>query len=103
MRPSTLYLLSSILFLCLTALASDFPQWGRDNSRNMVSPETNLPDTFDPGKPDPDGKLDLKQTKNIKWAARLGTHTHGKPGGSRQPGCCPCTIRSPPHPPSPLG
>src|SRR4051812_19822932 len=73
-----LYLLSSIL-VSLSALASDFPQWGRDNSRNMVSPETNLPDTFDPGKPDPEGKLDLKQTKNVKWAARLGSYTYGNP------------------------
>jgi outer membrane protein assembly factor BamB len=75
--PSILYLLSSIL--CISAAASDFPQWGRDNSRNMVSPETNLPSTFDPGKPDPDGKLDLKQTKNVKWAARLGSYTYGNP------------------------
>src|SRR3954462_12349896 len=79
MPRSILYLLSSILLLCCIAAASDFPQWGRDNSRNMVSPETNLPDAFDPGKPDPEGKLDLKQTKNVKWAARLGSYTYGNP------------------------
>jgi outer membrane protein assembly factor BamB len=67
------------LVLCLTAAAADFPQWGRDNSRNMVSPETNLVDTFDPGKPDSDGNLDVKQTKNVKWAARLGSYTYGNP------------------------
>src|SRR3954447_2573171 len=78
MRCSILYLLSSILF-SLSTFASDFPQWGRDNTRNMASPETNLPDTFDPGTPTDDGKLDLKQTKNVKWAARLGSYTYGNP------------------------
>jgi outer membrane protein assembly factor BamB len=68
-----------VLLLSLPALAADFPQWGRDNSRNMVSPETNLPDTFDPGKPDPEGKLDPKQMKNVKWAVRLGSYTYGNP------------------------
>jgi outer membrane protein assembly factor BamB len=78
MLQCKVHLLSSAL-LCLTALAADFPQWGRDNSRNMVSPETNLPNTFEPGKPDPEGKLDLKQTKNVKWASRLGSYTYGNP------------------------
>jgi outer membrane protein assembly factor BamB len=77
MPRSILYLLSSLLFLlCISA---DWPQWGRDNSRNMVSLETGLPDHFDPGKSPTEGDYDLKATKGIKWAARLGSNTYGNP------------------------
>jgi outer membrane protein assembly factor BamB len=50
------------------AAAADRPQWGERYSRNMVSPETGLPDGFDPA-----------TGRNIKWAVRLGTETHGTP------------------------
>jgi outer membrane protein assembly factor BamB len=50
------------------ALAADQPQWGQAWSRNMVSKEKGLPDSFDP-----------KTGKNIKWSARLGTETHSTP------------------------
>ena len=42
--------------------ASDQPQWGQAWSRNMISAEQGLPDSFDPA-----------TGKNIKWFARLGT------------------------------
>ncbi|MHC4586273.1 MAG: PQQ-binding-like beta-propeller repeat protein, partial [Planctomycetota bacterium] len=41
--------------------ADDQPQWGQRYSRNMVSGETNLPESFDPA-----------TGKNIKWIADLG-------------------------------
>src|SRR5437660_2870541 len=50
------------------ACAADQPQWGRAWSRNMVSGEKGLPDSFDP-----------KTGRNIKWVARLGTETHSTP------------------------
>src|SRR2546430_1713974 len=50
------------------AFAADQPQWGQAWSRNMVSDEKGLPDSFDP-----------KTGKNIKWVARLGTETHSTP------------------------
>ena len=50
------------------ANASDQPQWGQAWSRNMVSDERGLPDSFDP-----------KTGKNIKWSAELGTETHSTP------------------------
>lgn len=50
------------------ALAGDQPQWGQWHSRNMVSGETGLPDTFDP-----------KTSKNIKWSASLGTESYATP------------------------
>ena len=50
------------------ALALDQPQWGEAWSRNMVSKERGLPDSFDP-----------KTGRNIKWTAQLGSQTHSTP------------------------
>ena len=47
---------------------ADQPQWGQRGSRNMVSDEKGLPDSFEP-----------KTGKNTKWVARLGTETHSTP------------------------
>jgi hypothetical protein len=51
-----------------TVLADDQPQWGQRYSRNMVSDETGLPETFDPA-----------TGKNIKWVVPLGTETYSTP------------------------
>jgi outer membrane protein assembly factor BamB len=48
--------------------AADQPQWGEHLSRNMVSSETGLPDSFD-----------LGSGRNVRWVARLGTETHASP------------------------
>jgi len=48
--------------------AADQPQWGQAWSRNMISAETGLPDSFDP-----------KSGKNLRWIARLGTESHSTP------------------------
>jgi len=46
----------------------------------MVSAETGLPDSFDPGKRAPDGRnIDASSTKNVKWVVTLGKQTHGSP------------------------
>ena len=50
------------------ARASDQPQWGQAWSRNMVSPEQGLPESFDP-----------QSGRNIQWSAELGTETHSSP------------------------
>ncbi|MCW5554038.1 MAG: PQQ-binding-like beta-propeller repeat protein [Verrucomicrobiae bacterium] len=52
----------------LNAPAADQPQWGHAWTRNMVSSEKGLPDSFDP-----------QTGRNIKWMARLGTETHSTP------------------------
>jgi len=52
----------------LPASATDQPQWGQAWSRNMVSTERGLPDSFDP-----------KTGENLKWVAQLGTETHSTP------------------------
>ncbi|MBI3269029.1 MAG: PQQ-binding-like beta-propeller repeat protein [Planctomycetes bacterium] len=75
----------AILVLTLGALcgllrAEDFPVWGHDVSRNMVSPEKGLPGSFVPGKPKPDSEeIDLATTKNVKWVAKLGSQCYGNP------------------------
>jgi outer membrane protein assembly factor BamB len=50
------------------AFAADQPQWGEAWSRNMISRERGLPDSFDP-----------KTGRNIKWTAKLGTQAHSTP------------------------
>jgi outer membrane protein assembly factor BamB len=65
-------LLLTGLFLLLTgptgARAGDQPQWGQRYSRNMVSDETALPDSFDP-----------QTGKNVKWSAALGSECYSTP------------------------
>ena len=60
--------LNVALAMALCARAADQPQWGQAWSRNMVSGERQLPDSFDP-----------KTGRNIKWSAKLGNETHSTP------------------------
>src|SRR5688500_16281589 len=58
-----------LTLLSITPLRSaDRPQWGQAWSRNMVSAERGLPDSFDPA-----------TGKNIKWKAELGSQTYASP------------------------
>lgn len=50
------------------ARAADQPQWGQRFTRNMVSAEKNLPDSFNPA-----------TGANIKWVADLGTQSYATP------------------------
>jgi outer membrane protein assembly factor BamB len=50
------------------AFAADQPQWGERYSRNLVSAETNLPDSFDP---------DAKE--NVRWVVELGSSSYATP------------------------
>lgn len=61
-------LVSAALAAALCARAADQPQWGQAWSRNMVSAERHLPDSFDP-----------RTGRNIQWSAQLGTETHSTP------------------------
>ena len=60
-------LLSLTLFSVLS-YAADSPQWGQAWSRNQVSGETHLPESFDPA-----------AGTNVKWQAALGTVTNSTP------------------------
>jgi outer membrane protein assembly factor BamB len=70
------------LLLPALALAGDWPQWGHDPSRNMITDEKGLPATCEPGtveSADHKKKIDLSTAKNVKWAVPLGDKAHGNP------------------------
>ncbi len=50
------------------APAGDRPQWGQRHTRNMVSDETGLPESFDPA-----------TGKNVRWVAPLGSQCWASP------------------------
>lgn len=72
-------LFALVIFMINQVLsAADWPQWGNQPNRNMVSVEKNLPDSFDPGEMDMETEqVDLSTTKNIKWIAKLGSQSYG--------------------------
>ncbi len=61
--------------------AGDWPQWGgMDLGRNMVSPETGLPASFQPGEKSTQGSGFISgTTENVRWAVRLGSYIYGNP------------------------
>jgi outer membrane protein assembly factor BamB len=69
MTPKLLKILRLAFLLCGASLfAADQPQWGEAWTRNMVSSERGLPETFD-----------AETGRNIKWIAKLGNETHSTP------------------------
>ncbi len=56
------------LALARVAEGADQRQWGERFTRNMVSRETGLPETFDPA-----------TGLNVRWVAELGTETYATP------------------------
>ena len=67
-----------LALLPVSTFAGDWPFWGRDTSRNMVSPETNIPAEFSPGRFKPNSEeVDLSTTMNVKWTAKVGSETFG--------------------------
>ncbi len=62
------------------AAGGDWKMWGGSPGRNMVSRETGIPNSFEPGESEPDSELiDLSTTKNVKWVAKMGSQTYGNP------------------------
>ena len=87
MKTKTTALLGSIcVYLCASvvpglATAGDWPMWGRDHTRNMMSPEPGpVPTDFYPGDEiGRTGKIDPDSTRKIKWIAKLGSQAFGNP------------------------
>ncbi|MAE63716.1 MAG: pyrrolo-quinoline quinone [Phycisphaeraceae bacterium] len=71
----------TLVLLALTAAsaqAADWPHWGRDGTRNMVSPDEKFITDFHPGELAGRGdEIDPATTKHIKWIAKLGSNTYG--------------------------
>ena len=58
-----------LMTLCvLPLLSQDWPMWGGTPQRNMASPVTNLPSTWD-----------IKTKQNVKWKADIGNTSYGNP------------------------
>lgn len=76
-------LATTLLVLSAGALATraaDWPFWGGGPSRNMVSAETNVPTSWDPGRYKGNTEeIDSTTTKNVKWVAKMGSQTYGNP------------------------
>jgi hypothetical protein len=80
----TLPLLTAALIasgLVTSTSGVDWPAWGgNDLGRNMYSPAKGLPTEFDAGKPKSGSdEIDLKTTKNVKWAVKLGSQSYANP------------------------
>ena len=69
--------LAATLLVAVSAQAADWPVWGGDGSRNMVSFEKDIVLEFDPGRMNEDEVVDMKTTKNVKWVAKLGSQAYG--------------------------
>ena len=68
LRSAIASILVAAIIPTANSLGADQPQWGQAWSRNMVSGEQNLPESFDPD-----------TGKNIKWTAALGSESHSTP------------------------
>ena len=67
-----------LLLFSFKTYAADSPQWGGSVSKNMVSPEKILPESFVPGEKKGES-IDLATTKNVKWGVRTGSFTCATP------------------------
>ena len=77
---NTLITILTLAAISAAAIAADWPEWGRDASRNMIAPDAkNLPRTWEAGERDDDGKTDMATTKNIKYVVKLGSQSYGNP------------------------
>ena len=75
MKKIALFIISSLFISSL--FGSDWPMWGRDGSRNMISDEKKITFDFNPGEMNDEEVVDMKTTQNIKWVAKLGSQAYG--------------------------
>jgi outer membrane protein assembly factor BamB len=72
--------ISAVAVSPLVARAGDWPVWGGDFTRNMVSSETGILTSFDAGNyKNNSEEIDMATTKNVKWVAKLGSQSYGNP------------------------
>ncbi len=60
-------------------VVGEWPEWGRDSSKNMASPEKNIPFDISAGEELENGEIDVKTAKNAKWIVKLGSQSYGTP------------------------
>ncbi|MDE0126420.1 MAG: PQQ-binding-like beta-propeller repeat protein [Bryobacterales bacterium] len=66
--PSRRLAIALAVATALPASGADWPMWGGNGSRNMVSAETGIPNTWD-----------IKTKEKIKWVAEIGSQSYGNP------------------------
>ncbi len=69
-RPIWNRALAAVVAAAVVAVAAgaDWPMWGGNPSRNMVSAETGIPRTWD-----------VNSRVNVKWVAEIGSQSYGNP------------------------
>lgn len=74
------FLLAALVIPAQLLHAQDWPMWGGTPSRNMVSDQRGLPESFAVVEVDPPTtRPDLSKSTNLKWAAPLGSQSYGNP------------------------
>ncbi len=69
-----------LLAVASVGLADDWPQWGRDASKNMASTEADIPLEFNPGYLDENLEhIEPGSFEGMRWIAKLGSQTYGNP------------------------
>ena len=58
----------TMILQTIWAQGKDSPQWGEKHTRNMISGETGLPDSFN-----------IETNKNVKWAVSVGSNNYASP------------------------
>ena len=66
--PSRRLAVAFAVATALPASGADWPMWGGDGSRNMVSAETGIPNTWD-----------IKTKEKVRWVAEIGSQSYGNP------------------------
>lgn len=75
-----LWIAAFVLTAAAGIRAGDWPQWGGNTHRNMISEEKNLPSEWTPGPKNPETEeYDTSKSKNLKWVAKIGSQTYGNP------------------------
>lgn len=76
-RTSWCFVLAILVTARADVFAADWPMFGRDATRNAVSPESNPP--LDWQVEDAEDKRQVKPARNVKWVAELGEMSVGSP------------------------
>ena len=66
--PRFTYSLTLLVISAAPLAAGDWPMWGGDPARNMVSAEKGIPRTWD-----------ISTNENVKWSAEIGSQSYGNP------------------------
>ena len=75
-RTAALFIVPAV---AAVATAADWPNWGRDGSRNMVSQERGLSTEAKVGDELDADQLSPDPAKSLKWVVKLGSQAYGNP------------------------